>query len=118
MVDRVIEKNLIGIEDLVLYEPSLYVTQARASGNVNLYNVDATKLPFRDDTSVTIASAISAQASSSTNFTSAASLINTVLKETGFKVFYTVTNRPLWATGPNPTDPWVDAYGVVVFTPS
>ena len=45
------------------------------------------------------------------------SVINRVDKDAGTSVFDTASGKPLWATGPNPTDTWVDAAGTTIYTP-
>lgn len=48
---------------------------------------------------------------------SATDMVNTTFKQEGRECFDTSLNRPLWATGSNATDTWVDSAGVVVHTP-
>jgi hypothetical protein len=51
------------------------------------------------------------------NFTSAAHRVNTVGKYAGRIVYNKDPKKPYWATGPAPTDTWVDAMGTVTYTP-
>lgn len=52
-----------------------------------------------------------------TDFQSAASLVNTKYKSGGTMLFNLTTNKPVWSVGSTPTSVWVDATGATVHTP-
>ncbi|MDX1810300.1 MAG: hypothetical protein R3240_00010 [Gammaproteobacteria bacterium] len=54
----------------------------------------------------------------SSQFTSVTSDINIKGKQTGVSYFDTTLAKPVWASGPNASDPWVDATGATVHTPA
>ena len=54
----------------------------------------------------------------STNLGNAAHAINTTSKMRGRPVWNNTTGLPLWASNSAPTDPWVDATGTAVITPT
>lgn len=56
-------------------------------------------------------------ATASVNLNQDTHSVNTFHKYPGKCVFNTVTNRPVWATGPLATDVWVDATGATAHTP-
>lgn len=58
------------------------------------------------------------QAATATSLNDAADAVNTTYKVAGRCVLNTTTGSPVWATGPNPTDPWNDASGTLTITPS
>lgn len=51
-------------------------------------------------------------------FNNKAHRVNTIGKFAGKLVFNKDPKKPYYATGPAPTDPWVDAAGVVTYTPA
>lgn len=114
-IKREIEKNKIGLEDLVTGTTS--VSQNRYSGPVSITGFRSLTLPL-DNTALSIGFALYGLNSIS-NITSIGSLLNTTYKFMGMRVFQSSgTLRPLWATGPNPGDPWVNAAGTTIYTPS
>ena len=54
----------------------------------------------------------------SANLGNAAHSINTASKTRGRPVYNNTTGQPLWASNSAPTDPWVDATGATVITPT
>ena len=90
---------------------AVYLRTSGAAGDQIYYkNQDGTNVGWRASSQ--------APGQNATNLANAAHPINTSGKFKGVCVFNNTTNRPVWASNGGPTDPWFDAMGTAVITPS
>lgn len=113
-IDRNIEKNLIGTEDLLLGSGSS--NQTRASGVVSITKVEGGTIPWTTLLAWNIRAYVMKN-SFTTNLNDISNAINTTNKEMGKRVYNFTTNKAVWAVGPDPGDIWVDSVGATAHTP-
>src|SRR5699024_2048699 len=90
---------------------ALYLRTGGAAGD-QIYYMN------QDDTNVGWRASSQAPGQNAGNLSNAGHPINTSGKFKGVCVFNNSTNQPVWASNGGPTDPWLDAMGAAVITPS